>query len=323
MGTIKDKLQKAIASKLAIKQALVNKGKNPSDVVSTYAGLIEELTDTSDATAAAADILKDKTAYVNGSKVTGTIPSKAAATYTPGDIAQEIAAGQYLSGKQTVAAVPTETKEVTPGASAQDVTPTSGKYLSKVSVAGDADLVSANIKAGVNIFGVDGKSSVVDTADATATAANMLSGKTAYVNGSKVTGTIDSGKFTVWNKYGVEITSTKLETTPSCAWYNTCQITKDGYFKLNRGGMTEYMGGFGYVDSERDNVKRIYKKSWQLSGDYLYYLWEMSDKFEHEGVVFSEDSEEYPINGFKYPYPDSPITEAYKLLVPATKPATT
>ena len=160
MGTTAQKLQAVLNSKSAIKQALVNKGKNPSDVLSTYAGLISELTNTEDATAAAADILKGKTAYINGMKYTGTIPSKAAATITPGTTDQSIAAGQYLSGKQTIA--------------------------------GDADLVSANIKAGKNIFGVNGKPSVVDTEDGTAAAAHILSGKTAYVNGSKVTGNIPS-----------------------------------------------------------------------------------------------------------------------------------
>lgn len=54
----------------------------------------------------------------------------------------------------------------------------------------DTNLKSANIKAGTTIFGIAGSSTVVDTSDATATASDMLSGKTAYVNGSKVTGNI-------------------------------------------------------------------------------------------------------------------------------------
>ena len=61
--------------------------------------------DTSDANAAAGDMLNNKTAYVNGSKITGNIQSKAAATYTPSGSAQSIASGQYLSGAQSIEAV--------------------------------------------------------------------------------------------------------------------------------------------------------------------------------------------------------------------------
>ena len=116
-----------------------------------------------EATAAASQILSGYTAWVNGSKVTGTISSKAAATYTPTTSNQTIAAGLYLSGIQTIE--------------------------------GDSNLVAANIAKGKSIFGVAGSY----TSDATATAAQILSGKTAYVNGSKVTGTIASKAATTYN----------------------------------------------------------------------------------------------------------------------------
>jgi hypothetical protein len=109
-------------------------------------------------TATAAQILAPATATVNSGQITGTITTKTAQTYTPNTVNQTIAAGQYLGDVQTIL--------------------------------GDPDLVSANIKAGANIFGVAGKTSVVETSSATATAAQILSGKTGYVNGSLITGNI-------------------------------------------------------------------------------------------------------------------------------------
>jgi len=76
------------------------------------------------ANAAAGHILSGKTAWVNGSKVTGTIGSRGAATITPGKSNQTIAAGVYLSGAQTIK--------------------------------GDANLVADNIVSGKTIFGVAG-----------------------------------------------------------------------------------------------------------------------------------------------------------------------
>ncbi len=124
--------------------------------------------DTSDATAEAGDLVNGKTAYVNGVKVTGTMTSKDAETYTPTTADQTISASQYLAGDQTIK--------------------------------GDVNLVAENIKSGITIFGVEGThtgSGGVDTSDATATSADILSGKTAYVNGAKITGSYGIATATV------------------------------------------------------------------------------------------------------------------------------
>lgn len=156
MGTTAEKLQAVLNSKASIKTALQNKGLNPTDVLATYASLIDEMTNTADGTALAIDILEGKIAYINGKKITGTIPLKEAATYTPNNKTQRIEPGKYLSGAQTISPVPTESKSATPGREEKGVWPSSGKYLSYVGVEGDENLVSSNIKVGVNIFGVAG-----------------------------------------------------------------------------------------------------------------------------------------------------------------------
>lgn len=91
------------------------------------------------------------------------VTKKSAQTYTPGTSNQTIASGQYLNGTQTIQ--------------------------------GDADLVAGNIKKGVSIFNVTGTyegTGGIDTSDATATANDMAKNVTAYVNGKKVTGELES-----------------------------------------------------------------------------------------------------------------------------------
>ena len=107
--------------------------------------------------AVAANVLTGK-AFSNSSDsgVLGTMPNRGAVNITPGTAAQPIAAG-YHNGTGTVA--------------------------------GDADLVTGNIKSGVTLFDVSGDPNVVDTSSGDATSGDISSGKIAWVDGVQLTGT--------------------------------------------------------------------------------------------------------------------------------------
>lgn len=142
----------------------------------TIAAIPEAYQDVSSVTAGAGDVL------------TGKVFVTAAGVVTPGEMANNGAVSKtldvttitytipkgYHSGSGKVQIV-LETKAVTPTKSTQKVTPTAGKVLSEVTVNPIPD-------------------EYITTDDATATAAKILAGETAYVDGEKVTGTMtDNG----------------------------------------------------------------------------------------------------------------------------------
>ena len=145
-----------------------------SDV--TVGAIPQTYQDVSSVTAAAGDVLTGKVIVTADGKVTtGTMANNGAASkvLTVLEPSYTVPKG-YHSGAGTVSIVP-ETKTATPSKSQQTISPTEGKVLSSVTVNAIPE-------------------EYVDTSDATAAAKDILSGKTAYVAGEKVTGSMaDNG----------------------------------------------------------------------------------------------------------------------------------
>ena len=92
-------------------------------------------------------------------KATMQLATQAAKTVTPSAAQQTaVAPGKYTTGNVVVAAIPTEAKtvELSMPSGNQTVSPSSGKFLSAVTVKKPATMLPENIKKGVSIGGVVG-----------------------------------------------------------------------------------------------------------------------------------------------------------------------
>ncbi|MCR8645576.1 hypothetical protein NV379_23335 [Paenibacillus sp. N1-5-1-14] len=134
------------------------------DLITIISGLNLVNTATT-AGATATQILTGKEAFANGSKITGTMPDRAGDTAAlsstvVGNVLKLLASNGYRDGVDD--------------------------YVTLT----DAAFIASNILTGKTVHGLAGTA----TADGTASAADILTGKSAYVNGQKIIGSSAPGK---------------------------------------------------------------------------------------------------------------------------------
>ena len=145
-----------------------------SDV--TVSAIPESYQNVSSVTADAEDVLTGKVIVeADGTVTAGTMPNNGGVNKSLNTTTTSFTIPKGYHSGAGVVSITTESKTVTPTKSAQNVTPTEGKVLSGVVVNAIPD-------------------NYIDTSDATAAAKDILVGKTAYINGTLIEGTMaDNG----------------------------------------------------------------------------------------------------------------------------------
>lgn len=145
-----------------------------SDV--TVSAIPESYQNVSSVTADAEDVLTGKVIVkADGTVTAGTMPNNGGINRSLNTTTTSFTIPKGYHSGAGVVSITTESKTVTPTKSAQNVTPTEGKVLSGVVV----NAIPNNY---------------IDTSDATAAAKDILVGKTAYIDGVLIEGTMaDNG----------------------------------------------------------------------------------------------------------------------------------
>lgn len=190
-------------TKTQIKTAINNKGQSisDSDTFRSYVDKINNIStltsETADANVVSNDIASGKIAYANGQKVVGNLVEKSS-----DNVEQTTNVELNETGNlQFNSSIITNDNEFIARTGYN-----SSLYASSDIIAPIIGLTSEKIVAGNTILNVVGTAETggIDTSDATATNEDIASGKTAYVNGRKITGIINtslSGETEEFNSY--------------------------------------------------------------------------------------------------------------------------
>lgn len=237
---IKTQISRLSGAKSDLATAITAKGVTVPDdtTLDGYAALVEQIdtgVDTSDATATAKDIAKGKTAYVQGQKITGKLYE-----YTKGKTKN-----YFTTGSENVTFERDSNRDLInitiPWMGNDEIM----RIDSYIKLGADAtlfgDATAADVTKGKTMTSVAGLKVVgtntndADTSDATATAADIAAGKTAYVQGAKVTGTAEPAE----SNNNVEAYAV-TNTNPSVSFKRT-----DGAIKIWGYGTMTSSGGWG------------------------------------------------------------------------------
>lgn len=163
--------------------------------------------DTSDGTATTGDIANGKIAYTKDGKVTGSLPDY--------KLESNDSIGSFGNNCMSIGGVSYESYNISGstiphikiyGTTKRDAIIRKDEVYYHVSPAsnfGDAtesDVISGKTftsQNGLKLTGIATINSGIDTSDATATASDIVDGKTAYVNGTKITGNIPYASATI------------------------------------------------------------------------------------------------------------------------------
>ena len=162
-------------------------------------GEMEAGIDTSDADATSDDICMGKTAYVNGEKITGKVFEAGITTMSTSNVTdtnysvdvKSIMNQDYLFRKNGSLTYSVSYKNM---ANAIGLTP--------------EKLVEGN-----TVIGVSGIQKALDTSDADATSDDICMGKTAYVNGKKITGKVFEAGITSMMTSDIEVNDSRINIT--------------------------------------------------------------------------------------------------------------